>query len=339
MWNLLLSDDQVMIADSVREFLSRELPIERLRPNARPRDLENVRQGMVDLGWFGVGIPESVGGTGMGLVEETLIQRECGRYLVSPGTLATVMGAHVACHTSRSSLVSELISGAKSASLAILEKPDWKDNPVPAMALDWNGSDFLLAWNEKGMGLFGSEAFTHVNTAECLDESVTLHVGQLDLHKPVCWVDTSEKPLTLRAQILLAARLVGMAEQACDLAVEYAKVREQFGNAIGSFQAIKHRCADMGVRARLSWYQTNLASLKIETGAKDTLLQVASAKLLAAEAASENGRAGIQIHGGIGFQAECDAHWFLKRAHLYDQAGGNMQVQTSRIIAEPSPLW
>jgi alkylation response protein AidB-like acyl-CoA dehydrogenase len=116
-------------------------------------------------------------------------------------------------------------------------------------------------------------------------------------------------------------------------------VREQFGKPIGSFQAIKQRCADMAVRQRLSWYQTSLACLKLAAGAEDAPLQVASAKLLAAEAAQENGRGCVQIHGGIGFQAECDAHWFLKRARVYDQAGGAVAEQARRVIAAPAPGW
>ena len=141
------------------------------------------------------------------------------------------------------------------------------------------------------------------------------------------------------ADLLLAARMVGLAGHACDLAVEYAKVREQFGQPIGSFQAVKHHCADMGVRTRLSWYQTNLACLKLQANAEDAPLQVASAKLLAAQAARENGRTGIQVHGGIGYQSECDAHWFVKRAYIYDQAGGNMAIQAKRVLDAAAPVW
>jgi hypothetical protein len=213
------------------------------------------------------------------------------------------------------------------------------DDPFSVYAFDWNGRDPLLVWNGHGMGLFGADAFADGTPAECLDDSLSLHEGRLSLSRSLCWVGTKQQPLVLRAQVLLAARLGGLARHACDLAVEYAKVREQFGKPIGTFQAVKHRCADMAVRVRLSWYQISLASLKVQAGASDATLQVAAAKLVAARAAYENGRAGIQIHGGIGFQSECDAHWFLKRAFIYDQAGGAMSEQARRVIAEPSPLW
>jgi len=339
MWDLLLNDDEKMIAEAAREYLAGELPIERLRPNAPAFDPESVRAGISELGWIGVGLPESVGGSGLGLVEETLIQRECGRFLASPSILASVLGAHVAHQAGDATLASEIVGGQVCVGLAILSRADAGAQGSSVYAFDWNGRDPLLIWNDDGMGLFDGSAYSDAAPAECLDESVSMHEGRLAFDRPRCWVGAGEAPLAQRAEVLLAARLVGLAGHACDLAGEYAKVREQYGKIIGSYQAVKHRCADMAVRVRLAWYQTNLASLKVQAGAADAALQVASAKLVAAEAAHENGRAGIQLHGAIGWQSECDAHWFLKRAFLYDQAGGTMNEQAGRVIAEPSPLW
>lgn len=339
MWDLLLNDDETMIAEAAREYLAGELPIERLRPNAPPFDAKKVRAGICELGWIGVGLPESVGGSGLGLVEECLIQRECGRFLASPSILASMLGAHVAHCAGDGSLAAKMIAGDVSVALAIMAVPDHHGRTASVYAFDWNGSDPLLIWNDDGMGLFDAGVLSDAAPQECLDESVSMHEGRLFLDRSRCWVRAEEAPLARRAQVLLAARLVGLAGHACDLAVEYAKVREQHGKPIGSYQAVKHRCADMAVRVRLSWYQTNLASLKVQAGAADAALQVASAKLIAAQAAHENGRAGIQLHGAIGWQSECDAHWFLKRAFLYDQAGGAMSEQARRVIAEPSPLW
>ncbi len=337
MWDLLPNEDETMIANSVRDYLARELPIERLRPKAAPVDLDAVRAGMAELGWIGVGLPEQIGGAGLGLVEEMLVQRECGRYLVSPSAFATVLGAHVAFQAGDTVLAGDLVAGKTSAALAIIAAPKATD-PIPAFVFDWNEGVPLLVWSDEGMGLFDSAAFTEHRPDQCLDESVTMHAGGLAMRRPKHWISAGQAPLALRAQVLLAAALTGLAEHACHLTVEYAKVREQFGKPIGVFQAVKHRCADMGVRARLSWYQTNLASLKVLAGAGDAVLQAAAAKLVAAQAAHENGRAAIQLHGGIGFQSECDAHWFMKRAHVYDRAGGSMQDLARRVVGEPPPL-
>jgi alkylation response protein AidB-like acyl-CoA dehydrogenase len=337
MWNLIANEDERMIVDSVREYLARELPIERLRPKAAPVDAAAVRQGLVKLGWFGVGLPEAVGGSGLGLVEEMLVQRECGRYLATPSVLATVLASHVAMECGEATLAADLIAGQASAALAIPSAPA-AAGICEAFAIDWDDGALLLAWNDEGMGLFDAAALAGKRRDECLDNSVTMHAGRLALDRPKFWVGAEQAALGLRAQVLLSAALTGLAEHACDLTVGYAKVREQFGQAIGAFQAVKHRCADMGIRGRLAWYQTSLAALKVAAGAPDAAFHAASAKLVAAQAAHENGRAAIQLHGGIGFQSECDAHWFMKRAHIYDRAGKSIHALARRIADEPAPL-
>ena len=339
MLDLLLDEDEGMIAQTVRDYLARELPIDRLRPKAAPYDLAHARAEMFELGWFRIGLPESVGGAGLGLVEEMLIQRECGRYLVGPWAPAAVLGAHVAYHAGDPALASKLGSGETSVALAVPSSADGNATQIPTYAFDWNDGTLLLVCNDDGIGLFDAGTFTEVRPDQCLDESVAMHAGVLSALQPRCWISSKQAPLTSRAAVLFAAALVGLAEHACDLTVDYVKVRQQFGKPIGSFQAVKHRCADMALRARLGWYQTNLACLKLEAEASDAVFQSAAAKLVAAQAAHENGRAAIQMHGGIGFQAECDAHWFMKRAHLYDQAGGCVQKQAQRVLAQPSPLW
>lgn len=338
MWDLLLSDEQAMIADAVSQFLAAELPIDRLRPNAALRDAGVAWGVMAELGWFGIGIAERDGGLGLGLVEEMLVQLGCGRHLASPTILATVLASHVARAAGQRSLVEALVSGDRRAALALAARAQ-TGAKYELLVFDWSDGDLLLYWNESGAGLFAPEAFCSPRVDECLDDSLTLHCGSVTLGDALCWVSSDEAPIGLRGEALLAARLVGLAEGASALAAGYAKVREQFGTPIGAFQAIKHRCADMFARAQTSGYLTGLACLKLDVGAADAPLQVAAAKLKAAYAAHENGRGVIQVHGGLGYQTECDAHWFMKRAHIYDQVGGNMQLQAKRVFAAPSPLW
>jgi alkylation response protein AidB-like acyl-CoA dehydrogenase len=333
MWDLILSDDQAMIADSVEEFLRREQPLERLRPNASRRDREAEWAAMAELGWFGLGLAEDLGGAGLGVAEEVLIQQACGARLVSTSVLATVVAAHTAAGAGDRALAAQLAAGTRRAVLTVAA------GPGETLAFDWTGDELLLVWNDSGAGLFEGGAFAGAVPDESLDDSLSLHRGRLSPEDALCRVAAGTAPIALRAEALLAARLAGLAQGACVLATEYAKVREQFGKPIGSFQAIKHRCADMHVRAQTAGFLVALAALKVAQGSPDAALQVACAKLKAADAAHENGRAAIQVHGGIGFQAECDAHWFMKRAHVYDQAGGNMQVQAARAFAAPSPLW
>jgi alkylation response protein AidB-like acyl-CoA dehydrogenase len=338
MWDLVLDDDQMMIAESVREFLASEAPIERLRPNAVSADFARTRAGIIELGWFALGLPEAVGGAGLGVVEEILVQRECGRQLISPSILATVLAAHVAAEAGEAALVHELSTGTRAAAVGMILTTKSPDTRSTAYAFDRNKDDLLLAWADDGMGLFNAASFADARLEVSLDDSVRLEVGSLDPSESQHWISSATAPVVLRSLVLLAAGLIGLAEHACDLTVEYAKVRQQFGKPIGSFQAVKHRCADMVLRARLAWCQTALAGLKVQAGARDAALHAASAKLIAAQAAHENARAAIQLHGAIGFQSECDVHWFMKRAHLYDQIGGGMQAQARRVMSERSPL-
>ena len=95
----------------------------------------------------------------------------------------------------------------------------------------------------------------------------------------------------------------------------------------------------MALRARLGWHQTQLACLKVEAERARRSAAGLGRETPAAQAAHENGRAAMQMHGAIGFQSECDVHWFMKRAHVYDQAGRRDAAQARKVIAEPSPLW
>lgn len=334
MWNILLSDEEAMIADHVRSFLSAELPLERLRPKAAAVDAAAIHRSMADLGWFSIGLPESSGGSGLGLVEEMLIQRELGRYVASPSCLAATLAGHIAAAADDIDLVREITSGLSGVGLAMI-RLDARGN-APAWIFDWAFGDRIVAWNDEGIGLFPAEALTQAQVHDCTDDSLRMHGGNLDLTKALHWIGREQSDLLQRLRILIAAALVGLADHACDLTIDYAKLREQFGKPIGSFQAVKHRAADMGVRTRLAWYQTNVACLKLMAGADDASLQIDSALLLANEAAHENARASIQLHGAIGFQAECDVHWFMKRAHVYEQLVGGRFVVAQQVLAHPT---
>ncbi|MEY4239034.1 MAG: hypothetical protein RL339_1635, partial [Pseudomonadota bacterium] len=120
----------------------------------------------------------------------------------------------------------------------------------------------------------------------------------------------------LQFQLLTASFAVGCADAARDMAAEYAKVREQFDRPIGWFQALKHICADMAVRCAVARSQLCYAAASLDAGAPDAAFHVAAAMRLADQAAIGNGRANVQVHGGIGMTDEAYPHLCLKRAHL-----------------------
>jgi alkylation response protein AidB-like acyl-CoA dehydrogenase len=125
--------------------------------------------------------------------------------------------------------------------------------------------------------------------------------------------------------------LAGVAEAARDMAVSYAATRVQFGQLIGAFQAVKHACADMAMRAEAAAAQTFYAALLVTAGNADTASDVASARLIAGKAALDNAKANIQVHGGMGFTQECDAHLYLKRAQLFSALNGSRARQLAQL--------
>jgi alkylation response protein AidB-like acyl-CoA dehydrogenase len=135
-----------------------------------------------------------------------------------------------------------------------------------------------------------------------------------------------------RGAVLVAAQLAGMAAATSDLAVAYAKERHQFDKPIGAFQAVKHICADTRVRADVARAVVDAAAVTFDDpGVGDVDRAVAAAKVVAGEAAVANARACIQVHGGMGFTWEIDAHLYLKRAWVLDRLFGTADSHAEQL--------
>ena len=136
-----------------------------------------------------------------------------------------------------------------------------------------------------------------------------------------------------RASVAFSAELLGVAAKALEMAVEYAKVREQFGKPIGSFQAIKHRCADMlvdveGMRSTVYW-----AAWCVGSGDRDASIAASTAKAWCTDASKRVLASALQVHGGIGFTWEHDLHLYLKRAQLDQISFGDAAFHRDRLAA------
>ena len=135
----------------------------------------------------------------------------------------------------------------------------------------------------------------------------------------------------LRLRLIDAAALAGIARAALEMAVQYAGVREQFGRAIGSFQAVKHHCANMALATRCACDQVSFAAVALDDGRDDAVLQVESAFFVAGSAAIGNCGLNIQVHGGIGFSEEAAPHRLLKRARVLVEIAGGLEAALTRI--------
>lgn len=323
MIDLLPNDDQQALADTIRTILAAEAPLMRLR-DGTPDDA--LIATLTGLGWIGLGLEEEAGGVGLGLAEELLLFREAGRALVGPGLLASLLAAHMAAQLGDLALAAALVAGERRAALVTRDGRH---------RLDHRTGDLSLHVSADQTVLLDDSDIANAETVPGLDGAVTLERVSLT---PGAGRAVEGSGLPLRMTILVCALLVGTAEAARDMATAYAKERQQFGQPIGAFQAIKHRCADMALGCESAWSLTVLAGLALAEGRPDAAFQVASARIVTGDAALDAAEGNIQIHGGMGFTDECDAQLLVKRCHLWLQAAGTTRVHQAALMAQAEPV-
>jgi len=343
--NLLPNSEQSEIVSVIREFLSNEISVRRYQDEellGRSYSA-SLWQQLVGMGWFGISQSESIGGSALGLVDEVMLAREAGRQLVSPTVIATTAAVHLCTAMGNELLAQQLMTGEKRAALALAEslniEASTEANNLSGeiKIFDGENADFIFlcygqVGDEHSSCLIKASAVTDRQSAACIDESIALELATLSATS--CEVLSKESSLVNIFALLLAGNLVGIAEGARDHAAGYAIEREQFGKAIGSFQSINHMCADMAVAAEAAWAQLAYAALAVTEKMDCAELQVASVVLLAKKAAIDNARDNVQIHGGVGFTVEYDAHLFMKRYHVYKEILDYFFECQPRIIIE-----
>lgn len=331
MIDLLPSDDQQQIADAARGLLAEIAPVDDMR--AAPGQDERLREGwgeLVAFGWFAFGLPEAMGGLAAGLAEEMLLFREAGRALLPPSVLATSLAAHIATKQGHSDLARQLSDGRSRAAFALANAVGEDGD---ALLIDALSADHVVLIGPDVLALHPLAGEEGRQPLISLDEAVPLERARLTSEPP-----TISDPLSLdRLALLIAAQQAGIAEASRELAVDYAKLREQFGQPIGAFQAIKHMCADMAVRSEGAVALVSLAALAVAGEEPDARLQLGSAALVAAMAARENAAVCVQVHGGMGFTWECHAHRFVKRAQLWTQLAGGIRTLERAVVADAMP--
>lgn len=309
------TEDQQAIAEGIAELLKDCLPVARLREEAaHGGSAERAQwQQLSELGLFSLGVAEADGGMGLGLAEEVLAACAMGANLLSPSVLAQAVAAHAA----PAGLRPAIASGETRVAFAAAVSPD------EALLIDADDADQVLVLGE-GASIVPRSSLDPAAAVAGLDETVAFARTSASYPR-------DRDAAADRISLLIAAYLVGVASAVTDMAVEYAGTREQFGQPIGGFQAIKHMCADMAVQAAAADAQVRHAAITFGTGSNDRR-EIATARLLASKAAIANAKANIQIHGGMGFTAECDAHLFLKRAHVMASLGSSTRAEERRIL-------
>ncbi|MCB5911716.1 acyl-CoA dehydrogenase family protein [Streptomyces pinistramenti] len=316
-----LTDDQEALRAAARELLAGRFGRERLRAAVGDPALDRgLWRELGAAGFFALRLPEAAGGVGLGLPEAVLVCEEAGRALL-PGPL-------VACHL-LAGVVDGVADGERIVALAdAAQGPGWWEHP--------DDCDELIMLEEpqgKPCGAYRTPAAEARAAAPPPPSSVDpltplAHLPGPSAPRTPLGAAVDVPRLRREAALLTAAQQLGSASRTVEDAVGHARTREQFGAPIGSFQAVKHLCAGMLVRAETARSAVYAAAVT------ESEQEVAAAKLLADEAAVRNARDCVQVHGGMGFTWEADVHLHLKRGWLRAESWGRAHVMEERLAAE-----
>ena len=343
------TEEQTQLRDAVRRFLRDRSPpsaVRALMAEEAGYDADVWRRLCQELAVAGVHVPEAYGGHGFGFAELAVVLQEMGRALYcGPYFSSTVLGAtailHAASAAEREELLPAIVAGERRATLAIAEADGWdmegieltaagsRLNGVKTHVLDGCTAELILVAAREtdgdargGLSLYAVDAGAAglaVQPLTPLDPTRKLARLAFKDVPARCLGTAGEsgaalaKTLQLSA-VALANEMVGGAVHLLESAVDYAKERVQFGRAIGSFQALKHRCAELLLTVELAKSAAYRAADAAAEDDADLPALASLAKAAAADAYMQAARDCIQIHGGIGFTWENDTHLWYKRA-------------------------
>jgi alkylation response protein AidB-like acyl-CoA dehydrogenase len=337
--DLLPSQEQLELAGLAAEFFADQLPISRIRerrgePAAITRKAWAAAAG---LGLLGVSVAEDCGGLGLGLDDEVLLFREIGRHLVPGPFIASVLGARLAALAGDAGLARKIVAGDTIVGLAQRRSDAELAAAGPLTGqfdlFDATDTDYLLLVEPAGAGLVETAMVGDIEPVDCIDPGTRLAAARADGVPVACWAPAEAEPLRLRGLALASAVLVGISQAVTDLSVEHAKNRVQFGRPIGVNQAIKHACVDMAVGTEAALQQTLFGAISLRSGRADAEFQVMAAKVISGRSAVDNAAHCIQVHGGMGYTDEHNAHLYLKRAHVLDHFFGDSRTSLSALLA------
>ncbi|KUH70768.1 acyl-CoA dehydrogenase [Mycolicibacterium novocastrense] len=349
--NFDLTDEQRGLIEVTRELLERQSSVEAARAlidGPAGYDQQLWHKG-AELGWPALAIPEADGGLGQQVIEWALVAVELGRGLASTPFLPTAVVADAVTRSTvegRAELLSALASGTQTATWAFAEvgRP-WSVAGIQTTATR-DGSGYVLNGAKASVQDADSAATLLVDAV--LDgrparflvpaEATGVKIERqhtLDVTRRFCDVvfdgvtlegtavlaegAAAEESIARSGQlaaVLTCAELVGIGERLLEVTVAYVKERVQFGRAVGSFQAVKHKCADMRIWSQSCAAATYFAAMTLDSEHHDSAHAASVAKAYVSDAVNRLAGEALQLHGGIGFTWEHDLHLYLRRARV-----------------------
>ena len=356
------SEEQGMLLDVAREFVKDKSPGSEVRKFLESEQgfSEPVWQELVDLGWTGINLPESVGGSGLGIAALIPVVESMGKGLMGTPLVSTVLAAELIRRAGgiAEEDVLEDISGGCAATVAYLDRGDWgavnTGVSVDAQGV-LSGSKFMVpdaaqaAWIAVVCANEASEPVVALVSGDDIAVQAQEAHALIDLTKRAATIDFTGikarrvlsgakiegavRDYLLIGALLTAAEAVGSTSACLDGIVDYLKTRKQFGKLIGSFQALKHPTVDIYVGMEQSRSLVYHASSEVGEGPLSAEAEVACrmAKAQASETIQYAGDRSVQFHGGFGFTWECDSSLFIRRAAWSQQQFGDAMHHRKRL--------
>jgi len=371
------SEEQEMLRQSARQFLESECAMTYVR-KMMDEDTgysEEQWKKMAALGWQGLILPEEHGGSGLNMVDLIVVLEEMGRAVMPGPFFATVILGGLAIDLGASAAqkkkyLPDIASGKLKATLAQVEESGRWDAEGIQLAAKKDGAGYVLS---------GTKLFVHdAHNADLLivpartgGKGITLFLVDakqqgvkttllktMDQTRKLCEVNFSNVKVAAdavlgavdagwalldrlvdRAKVAMCGEMCGGAQKVLEMSVDYAKVREQFGKPIGSFQAIQHKCANMMVQTESAKSATYYAAWAVANNVPEAHLAACMAKAYCSDAYRFVSAEGIQIHGGIGFTWEHDMHIYFKRAKgsevTFGDATWNRELVAQLVLDQP----
>ena len=327
------TDDQKMLRDTVREVLQRECAPEVVRAawEGRPDGIRGVWDTLAETGVIGMTASEEAGGMAMSELDLVLPLEEVG-YAALPGPVVDTVAVGIplleaaGTDAQKERWLGPVIAGE--ARIVV----SFEDQEIVPHA---TSADVLIL-ERGGAAYCVPVAEASVSAERSVDR--TRELGRVVFepsaqHRMRDDVDTASLFALGRDRAALgaAAQLVGLCRRMLDMAVQYAKDREQFGKPIGAQQAIKHRLANALIEQEFARPTVYRAAWSMATAARDADIDVSLAKIYAGEAAKFVAKEALQVHGAIGYTIECDLHMWMKRAWALAAAHGDAAYHRERV--------
>lgn len=363
---LRLDEEQAMLLDVAREFCRDKSPMAAVRAQLdTPSGYDAaIWDEMVALGWTGIALPESCGGSGLGVSAVVGVAEAMGRAMLGTPLISTTLAAQLLLRAASGSQLENIladIAAGTTATVALLENGDWGDRALRCSL----GADGVLQGTKKyvadaaAAALFvvvanrdGAPALAIVRAEQLAVEAI-VPSNLIDQTRRSATVDFSGvsvaeadlltgpgiaaalRDLHLLGALLTAAEATGSAASCLDTIVEYLKTRKQFGKLIGSYQALKHPSVDILTQVDAARSFIYHAASLVGDAALDSDTEIACrmAKAQATETLLYAGDRAVQFHGGMGFTYECDAQLYIRRAQWSQQQYGDAQHHRKRLAS------